>query len=289
MDVHLSTAEVARYLKLGERTVYELLRKGRIPAARIGGKWLFPRAVIDRWVVDQIDGRLAPPPSPPPVLAGSHDPLLEWALREVAGDLALLICGSAEGLARLADGRAAVAAVHLAHGVDDAPFAPDTADHGRLVVVEWARREQGLVVAPGNPLRLAGLADVVAKRAQLVRRQPGAGADLLLRRLAEADGLALDGIDVAPGVARTEAEVGERVADGRADCGLAIRAVATRLGLDHVPLRIERFDLVTSRDGYFSSLFQPLLELTRTAAFRRHARALGGYDLRHTGRILSLR
>src|SRR5919199_722275 len=71
----MSTAEVADYLQLGERTVYELVRTRRIPCSRVTGKWLFPRRLIDEWVAGGAEYRGDVPLAPPPVIAGSHDPL----------------------------------------------------------------------------------------------------------------------------------------------------------------------------------------------------------------------
>jgi putative molybdopterin biosynthesis protein len=102
----MTTAEVAAYLRLKERSVYEMASKRQIPCSRATGKLLFSRRMIDRW----IEGRTELPPeavaAPPAIYAGSSDPLLEWALRESGGGLAVLAGGSREGLARLAGGGA---------------------------------------------------------------------------------------------------------------------------------------------------------------------------------------
>ena len=102
----LTTAEVADYLRLPERKVYELVRQGQIPCAKITGKLLFPKQAIALWILHHLDGdaRLSQPI--PPVLAGSQDPLLEWALRGSGADLALLCQGSGDGLQRLLQGQA---------------------------------------------------------------------------------------------------------------------------------------------------------------------------------------
>src|SRR5579875_4109992 len=113
MREFFNTAEVADYLRLKERTIYELVRTKQIPCSRVTGKLLFPRQLIDLWVARQTefagpDLRVAPP-----VAAGSHDPLLEWALRESGSELALLASGSEDGLKRLVANKAVVAGLHL--------------------------------------------------------------------------------------------------------------------------------------------------------------------------------
>jgi excisionase family DNA binding protein len=284
----MTTAEVASYLRLGERKIYELVRRREIPCARITGKLLFPRRLVDLWVARHVDAELRVE-TPPPVVAGSHDPLLEWALRESGSEFAVLGGGSLEGLRRLADGRAMIAGLHLldpATGLYNVPVARAVTGLGDLLLVEWAEREQGLVTPPGNPQGLGSLADVAARRARLVQRQEGSGAQALLRHLLTAAGLASEDLALAEGRAASEIEVATRVADATADCGLAIEAAARRFRLGFVPLRRERFDLALRRRDYFEPPMQALMAFVRTPAFAAQARALGGYDVGGAGRIV---
>ena len=87
MSELMTTREVADYLRIKERKVYDLVRQGNIPCSRRAGKWLFPKALIDRWVLQGVrstDIALAPAPA---IIAGSHDPLLDWAVRESRYDI----------------------------------------------------------------------------------------------------------------------------------------------------------------------------------------------------------
>src|SRR6266540_5152923 len=114
----LTTDEAADYLRLSERKLYELVAERTVPCSKVTGRWLFPRAALDRWVSA---GLIAPAGlahvAAPPIVGGSHDPLLEWALRESACGLASLPEGSEEGLRRLTRGEVMVAAIHL-HRLD---------------------------------------------------------------------------------------------------------------------------------------------------------------------------
>jgi molybdate-binding protein len=223
------------------------------------------------------------------VIAGSHDPLLEWASRESGSDLALLTGGSLDGLRRLADGRAAVAGIHLvdtATGDYNIAAARAATGPGDLVLIQWAYRLQGLVVPPGNPKALASFADIVRSGARFVQRQEGSGAQTLFRHLLARDGLAPDRLVVAVERALTESEIAAAVADGAADAGLAIQAVARRSRLGFVPLQRERFDLAMRRRDYFEPAVQALMAFIRTERFRDHAQALGGYDVGATGTVM---
>ncbi len=100
----MTTREVAEYLRIKERKVYDLVKARRIPCTRVTGKWLFPRPLIDAWV--SRSAAAVTPPAPPPVIAGSHDPLLEWCLNQAGAGLAMLPGGSLHGIERLAAGDA---------------------------------------------------------------------------------------------------------------------------------------------------------------------------------------
>jgi excisionase family DNA binding protein len=289
MRDYLNTQEVAEYLRLKERTVYELVRTRQIPCSRITGKLLFPRRLIDLWVLQRLDfagGELRVAPA---VAAGSHDPLLDWAVRASGCELALLTGGSEDGLARLAADKAMVAGLHIldaASGDYNLPALRAVGGLSDIVLLEWAKREQGLVVAPGNPQDIAAIADLARPGIRLVQRQPGAGAQILLRHLLDKAGLRLEDLAAIATPALTENDVAAAILEGKAEVGLAIRAVAHRFRLGFVPLRWERFDLAMRRRDYFEPPLQTLLSFARGAALAEKAAELTGYDVTANGRVV---
>ncbi len=184
----LNTREVCAYLRLKERTVYELVRTRQIPTMRVAGKWLFPKALIDRWLEENTDASplAAKGAVTPAIVAGSHDPLLDWAVRESGCGLALLCQGSEDGLRRIDERSAMLAAVHLldpATGEYNVAEFERLAHRGSLVLTEWARRRQGLVLAPGLGARVATIADLVRGGLRIVQRQEGSGSRRLFDHL----------------------------------------------------------------------------------------------------------
>lgn len=294
MDL-LTTAEAAAYLRLKERKLYDLVAAGMIPCSKVTGRWLFPRAELDRWVA----ASLAMPEGvaraePPPIVGGSHDPLLEWALRESRCGLASLAEGSEAGLARLAKGEVVAAAIHL-HALGD-PAADENPrvaaalpGLGDIVLIGLVEREQGLLVAPGNPLGLSDIAEVKAKGARLAVRPRGAGAQLLLLALIAAAGLDTGDLALAADPCPTGADVAQAIRSERADCGIATRAVAAAAGLGFVPLLWERFDLALRQRDYFRPPLQALLRLVASEAFAARARELSGYRTEEAGRVRYVR
>jgi putative molybdopterin biosynthesis protein len=287
----LTTDEAATYLRLSERKLYELVANGAVPCTKVTGRWLFPKAALDRWLSAGLiaPAVLAHAPAPP-IVGGSHDPLLEWALRESSCGLASLPEGSEAGLRRLARGEVTAAAIHLHRldGDDDEANPEAVANASGLhdaVVIAFARREQGLVVAAGNPMRLADIASVGARRARLALRPPGAGAQLLLLALVARAGLALDALALVKPACATGADIAQAVRAGRSDCGVATRAVAQAAGLDFLPLTWERFDLALRQRDYFLPGAQALFRFIRAPAFRERAVELSGYDVGEAGEV----
>src|SRR5246127_2902715 len=86
MTVHMqdlfTTDQAATYLRLSERKLYELVAQGAVPCTKVTGRWLFPRAALDRWVASGLMAPAFAHDAAPPIIGGSHDPLLERALRE---------------------------------------------------------------------------------------------------------------------------------------------------------------------------------------------------------------
>jgi putative molybdopterin biosynthesis protein len=287
MQEFLTTAEVAAYLRLKERKIYELVRLRRIPCSHVTGKLLFPKQTIDLWLARNTEFAGPSLAAPPPVAAGSHDPLLEWALRESRCDLALLSGGSEDGLRRLAGGQAVLAGLHIVDesGEYNVPFLRALGSMAECVLVEWAKRTQGLVVASGNPGGVQGLSDVMKHRLRVARRQDGAGAQTLLHYLLKRDGLDAQELCLLESPALTETDLAAAVLDGKADCGIAIEAVARRFRLGFIPLQSERFDLAMRRRDYFEPAIQKLLRFGATETFRAQAKELGGYDIGDFGRI----
>jgi excisionase family DNA binding protein len=291
LNEYLTTAEAADYLRLSERKLYELVAEGRIPCTKATGKWLFPKAALDQWLASDLNERNAfPRPAPAPIVGGSHDPLLEWALRESKSGLALLPEGSESGLRRLRVNEAMIAGIHLhnTEGPDGGANIVAVANDSALsdcVVIAWCRREQGIVVPAGNPLGLSDISDIARKRARIAERQPGAGAQALLLRLCKLAGIDLQSLQRGV-VARTGDDLALAVREGRVDCGIATRATAATRGLDFVSLVWERFDLVMRRRDYFEPSVQALMSFTREPAFRERAGALTGYDVTETGKVI---
>jgi putative molybdopterin biosynthesis protein len=283
----LNVRELGAWLRLKERKVYDLVARGEIPHTRVGAKILFTPAEVERWLAARAAGA-GPRQAAPPTIAGSHDPLLEWAVRESRCGLALLTQGSRDGLERLAAGEACAALLHLPHA-DLADFNREQAEamlRGHdVALVEWARREQGLLVARGNPKRLATVGQLARRGVRVVLRQPGSGSRELLERLLERERVKPAALAASRETASTESDLASAIAAGQADAGFGARAAARLFNLDFVPIAVERLDLAVSRARWFDSPLQALWRFARSRRFAAHAQSLTGYDLANAGEV----
>jgi len=286
-----TTAEAAAYLRLKERKIYEMVAEGTVPCTKVTGRWLFPKAELDQWLASSVSRPAGMTrPEPAPIVAGSHDPLLEWALRESGSGLATLAIGSEAGFNRFITGESIAASMHL-HVLEDIEADANVAamasrsDLQDAVLIKFCRREQGFLVAPGNPLKLASIEDVAGKRARITMRPKGAGAQLLLLALLHRAKLTLDQLAAVSPICPTGPDIAQAIRAGRADTGIATRGVANAAGLDFVPIVWEHFDLVLRQRDYFHPPLQALIGFLRSDELATRAQELGGYDMSEAGKV----
>ena len=218
-------------------------------------------------------------------LAGSDDPALDLLLSGAAEAIVPVGArGSYRGLSALWSGAADGAALHLRHPSGDynAPFARGLLAGRRPVLVHLWRREQGLILAPGNPRQVDDVAALDGLR--VARRPVGTGTRTLLDRLLLDAGVTPESV-VGPQV-ELHLDVALAVATGEADTGLGLRSAAAALGLDFVPVASEPFEVATTERE--AGGVQPLLSLLADPTVRARIEDLGGHDLAGAGEVLEL-
>ncbi|MDJ0993345.1 MAG: helix-turn-helix transcriptional regulator [Dinoroseobacter sp.] len=278
--LYLTTREVADLIRVKERKVYDLAGADEIPHRRVTGKLLFPRKEILDW----IDGDKKPNQGErPPVVTGSHDPLLDWAIRESDCGLATLFNGSAEGLERFSDGQAAISGLHIPSGNDWNIPEVEARRMQDCVLISFALRQRGLVLSHSAAQDISRLRDLAGAR--FVLRQSGAGAQALLAQLLDDEMMSAHPFASNSPTARTESDAAAMVADGEGDAALGLAAMAKRFSLRFVPLLQERYDLLIDRRAYFEPHVQKLAAFLRQPVLSKKAATMTGYDLSYCGQV----
>jgi putative molybdopterin biosynthesis protein len=227
------------------------------------------------------------------VALGSHDltlDLMAQYLAEQGARLTSANVGSQGGLVALRRGEAHVAGSHLldpATGEYNLAAIREYLPGVSVVLVGLVNRQQGLMLAPGNPKHIIGLADLIRSEVVFVNRQRGAGTRVLLDFHLRQEGLDREAIKGYRHEEYTHLAVAASIASGRADCGLGIRAAADALDLEFVHLFDERYDLVVPREHFEAPILKPLLDLLQEPAFRQAVLALPGYDIQPMGSIIA--
>ena len=298
MNPLLSTKEVSRLLNVNEKMVYMLESEKGLPATKITGKWLFPRHLVEQWIdANTINYPQSATDLPPYqgllIITGSNDPLLDktmWLFNTLyPGQVAVFgNLGSMGGLRALRQNFCHIAASHLIQD-DEEEYNFDYAfkELEQLpAVVNFCKREQGILVQKGNPKNISGVPDLAQPGVTIVNRPLGTGTRLLLDRELEKAGIRGEKLNGYAHEVHRHLDVGLEILSGRADAGPAIRAVASLLDIDFIPLRWERYDLMVSKERFFDEGVQRFLSLLHDSQFQQIADALEGYDISMSGKMV---
>ena len=223
---------------------------------------------------------------------GSHDLVLDLAASAIrAADpgatLASSNVGSLGGLVALRDGLCHLAGSHLldpGSGEYTLPYVDRVLGGRDVAVVRLVHRDQGLIVAPGNPRGITGIDDLARSGLRYVNRQRGAGTRVLLDHELRRRGIAPEQVSGYAREEHTHLAVAATIASGRVDAGLGVLAAARAFGLDFVPVTREPYDLVLAAEAVDEPVLAPLWALLEDRSFRDAVAALGGYDTEEMGR-----
>jgi molybdate transport repressor ModE-like protein len=314
-----SIAQAAKAVKLSYRYAWGLLREAErlfgeslLETGRGRGTQLTPLALKLVWADRRIAARLSP-------TLESLASELESELGKMAGDrLRMIRMDASHGFAvaalmvhlnemempvelRYRNSTDAVAALSRRE-CDLAGFHVPTGEHQRAAVAWYARwldpaqhclvhlavRHQGMFVAPGNPLGIAGLGDLARPDVRFVNRQVGSGTRMLLELLLGAEGVSPHDIGGFNSAEFTHSAVAAYIASGMADVGVGVRTAAQRFKLDFIPLLRERYFFALRRDAIGEPLMQQFLQVLQLPEYHARVDELTGYDATDTGKVMSL-
>lgn len=302
MSLTLTAAEAAKILKVSKYTLYELVKRGEIPAHHIGRQLRIDPTVLDQYLRGTSGVSNSPPAaitSPLPVspairFIGSHDPIVELLFEflrhsPIPAESSISFKGSMDGLIALYRQEADISGIHLWDDVSkdyNISFVKHVIPGESVCLVNLVQREQGFIVAPGNPLNLQTWDDITIEGLNFINRQKGSGTRLRLDAY-------LRGAKISPGrilgyenEENTHTGVACHVASGQADVGVGVKAAAQRLGLDFIPLFQERYDLVCLGKTTKTPIWQQIMTILKSPGFIQAVSQHNGYDTSLTGKVL---
>lgn len=303
-DESLLTAEdAAKILKISKYTLYELVKRGEIPAQRVGRQLRFDRDILQRYLRGNSEQPLLSEqdrntsqtiPQNSLRFVGSHDPVLELLIDFLTHssekvNLLPLFTGSMEGLIALYRRKADVAGVHLWDDKTEEynlPFIHYVLPGESVVVVNLVQRVQGWIVPPGNPLKMNTWEDITKEGLRFVNRQKGSGTRLRVEAFLRSNGISpatVTGYEIEE---NTHMGIACRVANGEADAGIGVQSVANRLGLGFVPLFHERYDLICLKETSQTKQWQNIAAILKSVHFQHAVHCYAGYDTTLTGTYL---
>lgn len=227
------------------------------------------------------------------VAIGSHDPLLDELADLIHREnpdifMSSSHVGSMGGIMAARRKENHVAGIHLlneADGTYNEAFLEKYFPNGGVRLVECVGRTQGLMIAPGNPLGLTGIADLTRDGLRYVNRQKGSGTRILIDYLCKKQGIDPVGIYGYDREEFTHTSVAAQIASGSADAGMGIYSAAQLYGLDFLPVCMEQYDLLIPDYAWETPMVQQLLKTLKSDVFRSRLEALGGYEVKEPGRV----
>ncbi|WP_028117059.1 helix-turn-helix transcriptional regulator [Ferrimonas senticii] len=288
----LNAKQVAEYLDLNEKKVYAMANERQLPGTKVTGKWLFPKALIDRWIIDSCHGGTL---SDRLVIGGSDDPLLHYAVRRVSqriGASGLInYCPSdtRSGLTHLANGYTDLCCIHWSsreqRDLRHPALLKHHASHKQWIMVHGANRDFGLLMRNEHHHLSQDVTEALSLQYRWVPRQAGAGSRHHMDNFLAERGLTANDLNLQP-EALSEHEVAATIARGDADFGFGCQGIAGEFGLAFLPLGQESFDFVMPRGVFFRQHLQELFSTLQSPEIHEHARRLGGYDLQDSGKLI---
>lgn len=311
-DISYTTEDISKLLKISKLTVYDLIKKGDLPAYRVGKQMRVDAADLEAYKARAKGGRghavkTEPIETVPTQYVPSHS-MSQQSLVITGQDVSLDILakhmekkvpqirplrsyvGSLDSLIAMYKGESDIVSTHLLDGDTgeyNIPYIRKLLIGSSYIVINLVSRSAGLYVQKGNPKQLRGWADLQQPGLQLANREKGSGARVLLDEQLRLHGISYQQIQGYDQEESNHMGVAGKVALGEADFGVGIENAAYMVGgVDFIPLIQERVDLVMLKKPGNLAWIEAVKQVLQSEAFHHELRPIQGYDISQTGHIL---
>lgn len=312
----LTPLEVAELLKITKNTVYELIKRGELPAYKVGRKLRIDKEDIDSYIKSQKSSTISSPDTQQQeitlndipseknetklddksIIICGQDMILDILSRNIESSLPSIksyrsYMGSYNGLYNLYNNKSSIASSHLwdwetsEYNID---FVKKLLPGIPCTIINLTYRTQGFYVQKGNPKNINGWEDLKRDDLSYVNREIGCGVRVLLDGKLRELNISSNEINGYNYEENSHLAVASAVARGKGDFGIGIEKVAKQIdNIDFIPLQKERYDLVIKTNDLENPIYKQILNIINSDTFKEELEGLGGYDLKDTGKIIA--
>lgn len=312
----LTPLEVAELLKITKNTVYELIKRGELPAYKVGRKLRIDKEDIDNYIKSQKSSTISSPDTQQQeitlndipseknetklddksIIICGQDMILDILSRNIESSLTSIksyrsYMGSYNGLYNLYNNKSSIASSHLwdwetsEYNID---FVKKLLPGIPCTIINLTYRTQGFYVQKGNPKNINGWEDLKRDDLSYVNREIGCGVRVLLDGKLRELNISSNEINGYNYEENSHLAVASAVARGKGDFGIGIEKVAKQIdNIDFIPLQKERYDLVIKTNDLEKPIYKQILNIINSDDFKDELVGLGGYDLKDTGKIIA--
>lgn len=312
----LTPLEVAELLKITKNTVYELIKRGELPAYKVGRKLRIDKEDIDNYIKSQKSSTISSPDTQQQeitlndipseknetklddksIIICGQDMILDILSRNIESSLPSIksyrsYMGSYNGLYNLYNNKSSIASSHLwdwetsEYNID---FVKKLLPGIPCTIINLTYRTQGFYVQKGNPKNINGWEDLKRDDLSYVNREIGCGVRVLLDGKLRELNISSNEINGYNYEENSHLAVASAVARGKGDFGIGIEKVAKQIdNIDFIPLQKERYDLVIKTNNLENPIYKQILNIINSDTFKDELEGLGGYDLKDTGKIIA--
>lgn len=296
-----TTEEVAKLLRVSKLTVYDLIKKGELPAYRVGRQNRIDQVDLENYITqsknkgmnyEKNDSGDLHIPTENTVIISGQDMTLDILAASIQskGFKALRdYNGSLNSLIAMYNGKCTIVSTHLFDGDTEEynlPFIKRILTGHSYMVIHLVSRWAGFYVENGNPQNIKTWEDLFNKPVTIINREKGSGARVLLDeqiRMHNANPTEIDGYHIEE---TNHLSVASAVAQGLAHVGIGIEKAAKMVGIEFVPLIKESYDLVIMKTEENSELIRCLIEIMNSTEFKNKINSIEGYDALRTGTVI---
>ena len=306
MNSSLNVIEVAQMLDITKNTVYEMIKRGELPAYKVGRKIRVDKSDIENYINSQKNKSTpsfettvninveSPSIKNGEIIISGQDIILDILCRMIEGKTKNIRTyrsniGSYNGLYDMYNNKVSISSCHLWDSETDTyntSFVKKLLPGVPCILINIAYRTQGFYVKRGNPKNIKGWNDLSRSDITMVNREKGSGVRILLDGKLHSLNISnnIKGYDVEES---SHLSVASYVARNMADVGLGNEKVSKQVdNIEFIPLQKERYDLVIKKSDLNNPVYKSIVDILSSKEFKNELEGLGGYDLKDTGKVM---